>query len=211
MPKILGQTGASLADTYDVEGSIVDVDFLDANDVKLFDEMGGRAFSERLETHVIAIASGAIDQSDNWDVDMVTVPDSINRILGIYVTVDVTARVDFCSIALRPRDAAGANAFPLWSWDTDTDIETDIRIMQGGTTADRLMLTPTEQSQYPFQTIMSRTGTVRLLPFISFSGVTKGFGAGSLNAVAHILLCRPDAVTPAAGDPSSHGLPIPSW
>jgi len=210
MPKILSQAGISLADSYDIEGSIVGVDNLDANNVALVHEMGATIQSERLETHVIQINSGVLEADDTFDIDITTIPDSINRILGIYVTVDVTARMDFCSVALRPRDLT-ADAFPLWSWDTDTDIEVDIRIMQGGTTANRLMLVPTEKAQYAFQVIMTRGGLGLAIPFISFSGVAKGFGAGELNAAAHVLLCRPDAVTPAAGEPSSHGLPIPSW
>lgn len=211
MGKILGKAGESLADVYDVEGSVAGTEFLDSDTVHLVHEMGGQIMSERMIAHLIRIQSGAIVASGEWDISSVTIPDCVNRILGIQVFVDVTARVDFCSVSIRDTPAAtSSHSTLLWAWDSATDIEFDVRSLQGGSTANRIHLAP-RPALYPFPSLMLRTGLGRLMPLIDFNGVTPAFGAGEVNATAIIYLARPDTVTPAAGDPSSHGLPIPSW
>lgn len=207
MPKILSQAGTSLADVYDVAGSIAGVDFLDSNDVQLTHEMGGEIHSERLLGHTITVSSGAVASGANWDVDFETIPDCWNRIMGVYVTASVASEVEHCNVNLRPR-ATLANSFPIWWWDGFADGEGDLRIMQAGSTATRINLIPRPAAQ-PFQYIMGRTGLEKQLPFLTFSGQAQT-GAG-VTCLATIYLARPDTVEPAAGDPSSHGLPIPSW
>jgi len=183
----------------------------DQEGVNLVDELGSRVFSERLVSHIITIASGAIAQSLTWDVPSVTIPDSINRILGIMVFVDVTARVDFCSVSVRETPVSVAsNSIPLWAWDSAVDVEYNLRSLQAGSTQNRITLAP-RPALNGFQSMMLRTGIGRIMPLLDFNGVTNAFGAGTLNASARIYLARPDTIAPSAGEPSSHGLPIPGW
>ena len=80
MPKILSQAGDSLADSYDVAGSIAGVDDLITQDVQLLHEMGGTIFSERLTSQVLTIASGSIAQNSEYTGQFEDAADSPTRI-----------------------------------------------------------------------------------------------------------------------------------
>jgi len=211
MSKILSRSGAALADIYDVEGSIAGIDNLDSREVHLTHEMGAEIHSERLQSFIIVISSGAINQSSNWNVTA-TFPDSINRVLGIYVSTDVAARISHCNVALVSDNTGVVNGFPLWAWDgvaTVPDVEYLTRLTRSGTVGNHLALAP-RPALYPFQQIITRdsTGT---MPLLAFTGLTPAFGAGTITATALILVARPDANQPGPGAGASHGLPIPSW
>ncbi len=208
MPKILSQAGTSLADVYDVEGSVAGIDNLESAEVQLVHELGAQIHSERLQTFLVSISSGTVAQNSTWSVDAGAFPDSTNRFLGAYVTTDTTAEIAHCSLSMRDRSAT-ENAFPLWAWDDVVDAEYAIRILQAGSTGNRIGLAP-RPSLYPFQSILTRQGDNRM-PLLSFNGLTNGFGAGTNTAICTIMLARPDPGNPAPGHPSSHGLPIPSW
>jgi len=61
--EIQGPGGESLAGTYDVKGSQVRVRTLLDEDVHLSDEMGGRVFSQRLQSFIIILSSGTVAQN----------------------------------------------------------------------------------------------------------------------------------------------------
>ena len=80
MPKILAQAGISLADVYDVEGSIAGTDELLSEDVSLVHEMGGHMMSERCRSFVVTLATGDQIQNANFAATGGLIPDSPNRI-----------------------------------------------------------------------------------------------------------------------------------
>ena len=129
MTKILGQAGTSLADVYDIEGSIAGVDQLLSEEVTLEHEMGGVIFSERLIGSIERLTTGALVQNTSWDLTLVT-PPGIFRVLGVYVQADVGARSTRAQVSIR--DPTSARELPLFIWDSANDLEQSIRIVENG-------------------------------------------------------------------------------
>lgn len=207
MPKILSQSGTSLADTYDVEGSIAGVDNLESRDVHLFDEMGGRVFSERLQSFFIRMTTGLILQDTNFDIIAGGVPDSPNRVLAISVLVAGGDRIDRASVSLN--DTEGETDMVLFAWNTSSDVGIITRWEELGNLASDLLLVPTAPPNLP--ALMTRTGPGKSMPDLALRGRSTGFGAGTTECVAIIHICRANPGNPAPGAPSSHGLPLPGW
>jgi len=207
MSKILSQAGTSLADTYDVEGSIVGVENLESTDVHLFDEMGGRVFSERLQSFIITLQTGGVSQSTAFDVNAGGIPDSPNRIVGAVLLSDVAARVTNCSLAIL--DPENGVELPFLAWDTSDDQDIAYRGDVGAGTANLILMRPTGGVNLPW--LMSRIGVGKNMPSLQLRGVTAAFGAGTVVITGLVLLARANPGNPAPGAPSSHGLPIPSW
>jgi len=206
--KILSQAGTSLADSYDVEGSIVGVESLDASDVKLVHEMGGTMVSERMNSLIIQGSSTAVLQTVTWDVSLGQPPDVFNRILGVFVTADVNARVSFCSLALA--DVVTGEEIPYWSWDTLTDSVRNVRWQnQGAAVSNVIQLVPEFPIDVP--NLMTRIGASKQMQQTVFRGLSATFGAGNVTVLANILLARPSQPVPSPGEPKSHGLPLPGW
>lgn len=209
MPKVLGKAGVSLADSYDVEGSIAGVETLLSKDVQLQHEMGGTIFSERLETNITRLNPGATAQNLAWAVPL-TPPDCPNRVLGVTMVVDVTSRINTASLAVAAQ--VGGRETPIWSWFVTNDAEQDVRIsIDGAAVGTEIILLP-GFSQLPM--LLTRTNAnfeSNLMGQLIFRGLTSGFGAGTVLPLMFVLLARADQAVPAPGQPSSHGLPIPSW
>ena len=208
--KILSQAGVSLADVYDVEGSVVGLENLDVSDIKGVHDLGPQIHSERLIVFNLIADSTALAQNVDWDVELAGFPDSINRLLSISVVVDVGARVNLCSLAIREPDTLADHL--IWIWDSSDDLETNVRWSNtGGTVANILALRPITNVLGGAPTMIGRTGTTQAMPSLFFRGRTLGFGAGTVQAQCLIQVMRPDVGNPAPGAPSSHGLPLPSW
>jgi len=207
--KILSQAGVSLADIYDVEGSIVGLEELDVTDIKGVHELGGTIHSERLVVFHLIADSTAISQSSNWEVSLGGFPDSINRVLSIFVIADGSAEVQNCSIAIR--DPLSGIDHIIWAWDVLDDIEKRVRWDDGGGTGADTALVPLGTAFGGAPNIIARTGAQASMPTLVFHGATQAFGAGDVTTKALISVCRPDHGNPAPGEPSSHGLPIPGW
>jgi len=209
VPKILSQSGTSLADTYDIEGSIAGVENLESESVHLVDALGGRVHSERLNAFVLNVASDTNAQNAAFATEAVVLPDCVNRILGIIAFVRVTARVAHCTVNIRLAGTGGE--FPIWSWDDALDDEYSIRLSESGAAVSTVIaLRPSAQLQ-PFQQIVMRSGDEQTMPSFFLRGLTNGFGAGTVNINALIYIARPQVATVTPGTASSHGLPIPSW
>lgn len=204
MPKILSKSGDSLADIYDVKGSIAGIENLEPRDLPIVHEMGGTVFSERFSTQILKIESGDQLQSDDWGTLLTGLPNTVFRIMGVRVLVDETARVTLASLALR--DPANARESPFWSWDNVLDDEENIRFsIDGAATAVEIFLRPNAANvQIP------HTGTGSEQPQntggIIFRGTTPAFGAGNVEAIAFVSIAFAEI-----GGVSSRGLPIPSW
>jgi len=78
MPKVLGQVGVSLADAYDIEGSIAGVDELVTRDVSLTHDMAATIFSERVSTAIRRSATAALAQNTLFDRGPTRLRDGIN-------------------------------------------------------------------------------------------------------------------------------------
>lgn len=206
--RILSQAGTSLADVYDVEGSVVGLEALDVSDVKAVHELGGQIHSERLLVFGLQIGSTALAQNLTWDVELSVFPDSINRILSIAVIADVGSRIDNCSVHIR--DSLTLRDIPIWMWDSVNDLEGAVR-WSAPAVAAHVALRPVINLPGGAPCLLARTGTSRRMPTLFFRGLTSGFGAGTVLALALVNVARPDDAVPAPGNPSSHGLPIPSW
>jgi len=205
MAKILSRSGDSLADTYDVEGSIVGVEDLNAREVHLTHEMGGVIFSERLTGSIVATAAAATAQNLAFAAagpDMA----QTSKLLALQVTSsETTGRLDDVVVLLG---GPGDTEIPIWNWlQADGAINTLITI--GGSLADINVLQP-HQGLQTIPLIIPGTdqpvngvGPNRLI----LRGNTSGFGAGTV--VVQMLAYFAFAIDPGMG--GSRGLPVPSW
>jgi len=209
MPKILSQAGTSLADSYNIEGSIAGVEELDSRSVGLVDEMGGRVQSERLNAFILNVASDANNQNASFATEAAVLPDCVNRVLGIIAFVSTTARLAHCTVNLRMAGTGGE--FPIWSWDDALDDEYSLRLSEAGAAVGTVIALRPSVALQPFQQLAMRSGDEMLMPSFFLRGTTNGFGAGTLNINALIMIARPQPATVTAGTASSHGLPVPSW
>jgi len=205
--KILGQAGVSLADVYDIEGSVVGLENLDVSEVKAVHDLGGQIHSERLISFIVLSSSGAVNQSAAIGVTAGGIPDSVNRLLGVSVLASAAARVDH--VALTIQDADTGREFPIWSWDTNDDREQQILWSLDGAGAAAFFLLSTLVTQLP--QLLTRLGTSLAMPQLVMRGTTSAFGAGTVTVRALYHLCRPNTGNPTPGEPSSHGLPLPGW
>jgi len=209
--KILSQAGTALADIYDVEGSVVGLENLDVGDIKGVHDLGPTIHSERLNVFGLIADSGATAQNASFNVELGAFPDSVNRVLSVAVAVDTAARLGNCSVHVHDT-ATGGGDMPIWIWDSVLDGIANLRIVRPGIAVATLVaLVPVSLVAGGLPTILARTGAASQMPSLFFRGATLGFGAGNVTARAFIQVARPDRGAPGAGEPSSHGLPIPSW
>ncbi len=207
MPKILAQAGVSLADNYDIEGSIAGVDELETRNVSLVHEMGAQIHSERLNQFIVKMTSGDVLQSTAFAILASAVPDTTNRILGLALLANTAARVTHASLAYRNPDTN--REFVLACWDTSDDAERRCLYSDdGAAAAEFFYLSPTIM-QSPH--LLARIGTGKLMPQLLLRGQTEAFGAGTVETLGLVVLAAPGAEAPTPGAPSSHGLPLPGW
>lgn len=208
--KVLSQAGNSLADIYDVEGSVVGIEALDVEDIKGVHELGATIFAERLHANLNMIDSTSILQSVNWAVELVGFrPDVPQRLLGVSVISNTAARVTRACVTLS--DQATNREIVLWAWDIANDLETTIRWADDTDTIGTFFLLNPLGYTAVFPTMLIRLGVGALMPSIFFRGSSAAFGAGNVRVRAILHFARPMPPLVAAGDPSSHGLPLPSW
>lgn len=201
--KILGQAGTSLSDVYDVEGSIVGVEELEAEGVKTVHEMGSTLFSERFSGRVILLESGDIAQTTDFSIN--TLVNEVTRILGILVVVDTTARLLRASIEVISPPALDNTSCPIWVWDAVNDIEGTVSFLRAGAVQNVINL----RSVDPHTTvpnILTGPDSPRQVSNVGLRGRTSTFGAGTVETTAVIYLGFPQQQ-----GLSSHGLPVPSW
>ena len=203
--KIEAQSGISLADIYDVPGSQAGPETLFPEEVHLVHELGATIFSERLATFLLLADSTAVAQSTVWDIVLAGIPDSINRLASIAVIADVAGRVDHCQVSIG-EPCTGADQI-IWAWDNAVDSQLNVRAFGGNI----ILLRPVVELAGGAPNLLTRTGTCRLMPNLIFRGISTAFGAGTVQAQAMIQVIRANPGAPGPGEPSSHGLPLPSW
>lgn len=201
MGKILSQAGNSLADLYDVEGSIAGIDTLDTRELPIVHEMGHTVFSERLSGVMTNSSSGAVLQNATWDNELADLGVTPSRIVGVAVFTTLSARVSDVTVSVR--EPSTDREIPIFSWDLNEGIIVG-RIRAGGVSGATEFLQNTTIGTLPSMLI----GTDQPLPVdqIAFRGLTTGFGAGSVTV--NLVLYR---IFPQIIGISSRGLPIPGW
>lgn len=216
MTKVLAQVGTSLADVYDVEGSIAGVDQLVTRDVGLVHEMGKTVFSERFTTGIRGSTSGAVAQNVSWAINLGQTPTTPYRVLAIKISISVTARVSLASVAIQ--NPTNSREIPIWSWDILNDAETRIRFSDDGGAAGAVIFLQPAPGNVMLPQLLAGSaqpgaiadpGTALVNPSseLIFRGTTDGFGAGTVTANLLYHLGFPSSL----GGINSHGLPIPSW
>lgn len=204
MVKILAQAGNSLADIYNVVGSIAGIETLVTNELPIVHEMGATVFSERYNQFIRDLSSGSILQSVNFEEIIEVGGGGPVRINAVSVFVSVTARIAFCSLALR--DSRTGREIPIWTWDETTDIETRIRFSDDGAAVGTVFfLQPNEGNVYLPN--MASGGDQRLhLDTFVFRGQSTAFGAGNITAD-----CLVETGFAHLAGIGSRGLPMPGW
>lgn len=200
MPKVLAQAGTTLADVYDVEGSVAGVEELLSSEVHLSHEMGATIFSERFSQFVRRVVTGNLAQNIEIAATLSAFPGTPCRINGVCVLVDTAGRVD--DVAVNVKDN-GARELPIWVWDgTNTDT---IRLFDV-TLGDKNVLRPNAAYSLLPNIVSGPNRAVDTVDDIVVRGTTSGFGAGTveITLLVFISFAARDAV-------SSQGLPIPGW
>lgn len=209
MSKILAQTGVSLADVYDIEGSIAGVDKLSSDEVILVHEMGATIFSERIAGRIIRLDSGVVNQNDTWDIQSTGLPATPFRILGVTVFADVGSRVNHTTLSLRV--SQDDQEMPIWVYNQDCGscgVTTSRFQDDGQLLAQHNILTPVAGvTNFPTMMFGNTARIGDQIPTLAWRGNASGFGAGDVEAIALIQI----AFAIDAGGLSSKGLPLPSW
>ena len=204
MSKILTRSGESLADLYEVEGSIAGIEQLETRELPIVHEMGSTVFSERIGGIIRRADPGALTQNNAFDTTLATNFPGVWRVINVTLLATVAARVSHVQVSLR--DADSGREVPLVAWDSGSDIEILVRIVEnGGAAANQLFLRVLGTPPY-LPVLAFGAGQRDQVQEIVFRGATLGFGAGTVDVTALIYV----AFTHAGGL-SSRGLPIPSW
>jgi len=202
MPKILSRDGQSLADIYDVEGSIAGIDQLVTSDLPIVHEMGATVLSERFTTRIFRITTGDILQTITWAIELTTLPETPCRLLGVQVLADNGSRVS--RAAVLATDPTVNQDIPLWVWDA-TVLET-VTGEFSGSAATFNYLVPREGVIVP-SFVGGNEQQDNMVSNVKFVGLSTTFGAGTVEVVALLYLAFPRRDI----NISSKGLPIPSW
>jgi len=199
--KILAQTGISIPDVYDLKGSGFGPLFMQDREIHLVHEMGHTIFSERLGATIRRQTTGAVLASTGWDFEIVDLPATPVRVLGVSVITDNSARLSVATVSLR--QTASQREIPIFEWDANEGVITsDLEDNAGGA--------GNTSSLVPVRTVLPSllVGSDSQQPMgaIAFRGSTTAFGAGDVTTVAliHIAFAQ-------VGGISSYGLPIPGW
>ncbi len=199
-----GQSGSSLADIYDVVGSVAAIESIDVDQVKAVHEMGGTIFGERVGAIIARLDSGSIAQNVNIGFSL-TLPIVPTRILGLSVFVDVAGRLSDINVSVQSNFRGARQEMPLFIWDAANTHTTRI-IDESGAAAEVEFLQPVP-GMVQLPTMTFGPTTTQESNVISLRGRTSAFGAGTVDTVALIYMAHAFA----EGGLSSYGLPVPGW
>lgn len=209
MPKVLSQSGMSLADLWDVEGSIAGVEELTSREVGLTHEMGATLFSERIFGSINRLTSGALLQNISFDVTLFPNISGVHRISQVLLFADVAGRTDRAQISINL--PVSLRDMPLAVWDVNDggSLSANIRFADGGAAGNQVALIPSlvQTPALVFGPEQPNADAVGPGEFV-LRGLTSGFGAGTVTISAFIYSSRTDIDLAGA---TSFGLPVPSW
>lgn len=203
MVKILSQAGDSLADFYDVEGSIAGIDQLESREISLVHEMGATIFAERFRTTILRAPANAIAQSTTFNIVLAILQDSPVRVLGVQVFTDDLTRVQRAAVHVRSENLA--RDFPVWVWDGTNGITTTMEDDGAGVATFVLLTAGPSFTMLP--SFAGGRDQSLSASRIVLRGATNAFGAGTVFIRALLLLAFPNDRSGL----SNRGLPVPSW
>jgi hypothetical protein len=206
-PRIQSRSGTSLADIYDVVGSIFGIEELEARELGVFHELGGTVFSERFSCVQRVISALAVPQSTAISVVLTDLPREPTRLMGVTVVTGAGdgAKLDRCNVNVR--DPLSGVESVVWTVDGSTVQAVDIDLGVGVAARDMLVGVPSQNFSPTFiggidQPHPNQASSVAL------RGLTNAFGAGTIGVFAILYLAF---ALPAGSGISSYGLPLPSW
>ena len=203
MAKILSQAGRSLADVYDVRGSVAGIDTLETHDLPIVHEMGATIFSERFRTTIRTMTTGAIAQNIDFEIALTNMPIAITRLLGVKVIADVGARV--LRVQVSANEPIDDRDYPVWVFSQNVLVNSIAIQNAGAAGIVDLLLGEASESASPSFVGGSNQGPDPVRD-MAMRGRSTGFGAGTVTITAIIYLALL-----FEGGVSSYGLPIPSW
>lgn len=201
--KILSQAGISLADTYDIQGSIAGLEELDATSVKTVHEMGATIFSERLSGQILRAEPAAMAQSTSTSAALANFSAVATRILGIQVLVDVTARMLRCAVVARAVRAP-IQEIPIWVWDA-TNEDSITMSDDGAGPANKIFLRPSA-TYTANPTLLIGSNQPVIVDQLVMRCSSNAFGAGTVTPTMIVYVAFA-----GLGGLSAAGLPIPGW
>ena len=206
MAKARGQSGYSIADTYEVPGGVFKLGEIDDSQVSLTHDLATTIFAERFQTEIKASTTGAIAAGVSWGTTISDLPGVPTRLLGLCVHADTAARITRAAVLIQ--DADTGVEIPIFFWDTTTDIETQVRMSDAGGVGVQEVLQPTQAYfGIPMPTFVG--GSLQVDPVcrnLIFRGTAAGFGAGTVECILTMYLAHSQVTKSTA-----KGLPIPSW
>lgn len=205
MPKILSRSGASLADVYDVEGSVAGIENLETKELPIMHEMGATVLSERFTTRIFRVTTGAIAQNIAFRVEEVNLPETPARLLGLQIITSDMTRLT--RAAVLGTDPTLGQDIPLWIWDNITALDFPITMEDAGSSAVFRVLQPLGPPTISPAFMGGKEQQDSMVSSATLVGLTTGFGAGTVIITALLLLAFPRRDNSV----SSKGLPIPSW
>ena len=204
MVKILSQSGDSLADIYDVEGSIAGIDHLETHELPIVHEMGATIFSERYSTQIRRIVVAPVAQNISFSQNLTDLPIMPSRLLSVAMITDDGARIS--ALTLVARDPVSLQDVPIWVWDPTVFVP--IRLQDDGAAVATFdLLLGTASHNFTPNMVAGRGQEPNMVSGLTLRGITTGFGAGTVfvRGLLHLALASNRLGL------SSRGLPIPSW
>jgi len=207
MVKVLAQAGQSLADVYDVEGSIAGIEQLVTTDLPIVHEMGGTVFSERLSGSVRRLPTGDILQNATFDVTLSDLPLGVVRILSVLVMMNTANRIDRAQVSLR--SSVSGREVPIYIWDDTLGQQTNFRTVENGSAVGNQFAMTMDQQRPVLPNVLINQGIAAdITDEIVLRGLANGFGAGTVECIALVQIAHTNIG--GVGN-SSAGLPVPSW
>jgi len=199
--KVLSQGGRSLADQYDVVGSVAGIDELDSREVSLVHEMGAVLFSERFRVTTRRLEITGVLQSTAITLFLDNLPTGVTRLLGVQCLSDDGSRIANMQVSLF--QPTGDQDFPIWVYSGNT---LPIIVRDDGSTVTQEILVPEPELNYfPNFTGGDLQGEDPT-DDIRVRGITTAFGAGTVDLTVVFVM----AFT-FTGGVSPFGARIPSW
>jgi len=206
MTKILSRAGASLADIYDVEGSIAGIEQLETRELGIVHEMGATVFSERFSTRIIRITTGDIAQNTDFNIEEVNVSETPARLLGVQVFATVVSQTLRCAVLAT--DPILGQDFPLWVFDTAATNSDTVFLEDAAVHSNKQVLVPRIGIPVGPAFVGGREQQGTMASSVTLTGRTTGFGAGVVVHTALLLI----AFARSDGSRSPpRGITIPSW
>lgn len=203
MPKILGQSGISLADMYDVEGSVAGVERLNSEEVFTTHDLASTIFAERYSERIVTVDTGDVAQSLTIAAAVSDFPAVAIRILAIQVLTETVS--DLSRVAVMARFATGLvdQEIPIWVWDGSSSIV--VRIVDGGTQANHTFLIP-DPTLTMLPSMLTGADQPEQVTQLVLRGLHGAFGAGTNKTSLRVLVGFA-----GAGGLNSRGVPFPGW